>query len=69
MNRIYAWLGVLNTNKSPQLYNGPEYKQDMYTTSYPTPNRDHGDKSLILQVQIALLTNDYTLNTRAVAIR
>ena len=62
-------VGKGTVNKSPQLYNGPEYKQDMYTTSHTTPNRDHGDKSLILQVQIALLTNDYTLNTRAVAIR
>ena len=37
MNRIYAWLGpkgiVPNTNEAPRWYNGPEYKQDMYTLS------------------------------------
>ena len=54
-----GWV-VLNTNKSPQLYNGPEYKQDMYTTSYPTPNRDHGDYvSHLTSSTIALLTNDF----------
>ena len=37
MNRIYAWLGVPNTNKSPRWYNGAEYKQHMYPQLRPSP--------------------------------
>ena len=32
-------------------------------TDHTTPNRGHGDKPLILQVNIALIVNDYSVTT------